>query len=75
MDAWTCALSNNSPARILEIADLAIFIDTGPELITGPTRLKADTSQKVALNRITTTAMVLCGKVMSNLMVDIQPVN
>ena len=72
---WTCGIANNSPSKLLEISDLAIFLDTGPEIITGSTRLKAGTAQKLVLNRISTTAMILAGKTISNLMVDVRPSN
>lgn len=56
-------------------ADLGVLLDTGPEVLTGSTRLKAGTAQKLALNRISTCAMVLSGKVVSNLMVDVKASN
>lgn len=52
-----------------------IQLDTGPELLTGSTRLKAGTATKLVLNIITTTAFVQLGKVFSNLMVDLRPTN
>ncbi|MFZ4767288.1 MAG: N-acetylmuramic acid 6-phosphate etherase [Roseimicrobium sp.] len=55
--------------------DLMLLIDTGPEVLTGSTRLKAGTATKVTLNTITTLAMVRCGKVLSNLMVDLNASN
>ena len=72
---WTCGIANNRNAPLLEIADHAIFLDTGPEILTGSTRLKAGTSQKLVLNRISTAAMVLNGKVIENLMVDVKAKN
>lgn len=72
---WTCGIANNVNSAILEEADLAILLETGPEVLTGSTRLKAGTSQKMALNRISTAAMVLSGKVISNLMVDVRAKN
>jgi N-acetylmuramic acid 6-phosphate etherase len=72
---WTCGIANNRNAPLLEIADHAIFLDTGPEVLTGSTRLKAGTSQKLTLNRISTAAMVLNGKVIENLMVDVKAKN
>jgi len=50
-------------------------MDTGPEVLTGSTRLKAGTAQKLVLNRISTIAMVLSGKVIENLMVDVKAKN
>ena len=73
--AWTCGIANNPGTPVLLESDLGIFLDTGPEVLTGSTRLKAGTAQKLALNRISTTAMVLAGKVVSNLMVDVKASN
>ena len=56
-------------------AQVAIELDNGPEVLTGSTRLKAGTSQKLVLNMISTAAMVRLGKVYGNLMVDVQPTN
>ncbi|MDR3690693.1 MAG: N-acetylmuramic acid 6-phosphate etherase [Fimbriimonas sp.] len=72
---WTCGIANNRGAPLLQIADHAILLDTGPEVLTGSTRLKAGTAQKLALNRISTVAMVLSGKVIENLMVDVKAKN
>lgn len=68
--AWTCGIANNVETPLLEDADLAVLLDTGPEVLTGSTRLKAGTAQKLVLNRITTTAFVMLGHVRSNLMVN-----
>ncbi len=72
---WTCAIANNRSAPMFAHADLEIVLDTGPEVLTGSTRLKAGTSQKLVLNRISTGAMVLSGKVIENLMVDVKAKN
>ncbi|HZH98365.1 MAG TPA: N-acetylmuramic acid 6-phosphate etherase [Fimbriimonadaceae bacterium] len=72
---WTCGIANNRDAPLLDAADLGILLATGPEVLTGSTRLKAGTAQKLALNRISTTAMVLSGKVIENLMVDVKAKN
>lgn len=61
------------PARIRP--SLVICPETGPELLTGSTRLKAGTATKLVLNIITTLAMVRLGKVVSNLMIDLNPSN
>ncbi|WP_169865171.1 hypothetical protein [Sutcliffiella halmapala] len=53
------------------VADYKINIEVGPEVITGSTRMKAGTTQKLVLNMITTTSMVKIGKVFHNLMVDV----
>lgn len=72
---WTCGIANNRGALLLEAAEHPILLDTGPEILTGSTRLKAGTSQKLALNRISTAAMVLSGKVVENLMIDVKARN
>ncbi len=55
--------------------DIFIFLPTGPEALSGSTRLKAGTATKMALNAITTGAMARAGKIYENLMVDVQPTN
>ncbi len=72
---WTAGIANNKGAPLLGAVDLGILLDTGPEVLTGSTRLKAGTAQKLALNRISTGAMVLSGKVIENLMVDVKAKN
>ena len=73
--ARTTAISCNKNAEISKHADMAIEVDTGPEVLTGSTRLKAGTAQKIVLNMISTTAMIGVGKVYQNLMVDVQATN
>lgn len=73
--AATVALACNADAEISRHADVAIEVDNGPEVLTGSTRLKAGTSQKLVLNMISTAAMVRLGKVYGNLMVDVRPTN
>lgn len=72
---WTCGIANNRNSALLVEAELAVLLDTGAEVLTGSTRLKAGTAQKLALNRISTGAMVLSGKVIENLMVDVKAKN
>lgn len=69
--AWTCGITHNPGAPLLDDGELGILLDTGPEVLTGSTRLKAGTAQKLALNRITTAAMVLAGRVAGNYMIDL----
>jgi N-acetylmuramic acid 6-phosphate etherase len=69
--AWTCGIAHNPGAPLLSDGELGILLDTGPEVLTGSTRLKAGTAQKLALNRITTAAMVLAGRVADNHMIDL----
>ncbi|GAA0489376.1 N-acetylmuramic acid 6-phosphate etherase [Salinibacillus aidingensis] len=73
--ANTVSISNNRKSKIGTLAKVAIEVVTGPEVVTGSTRLKAGTAQKLVLNMITTTAMIGIGKVYQNLMVDVQPSN
>lgn len=70
--AWTCGIANNSPSALLAAVDLGIHLATGPEILTGSTRLQAATAQKLALNRITTAAMVCSGHVLGNQMVEMR---
>jgi N-acetylmuramic acid 6-phosphate etherase len=73
--APTIAVVCNPDSPIAAAADIPIEIVTGPEILTGSTRLKAGTAQKMALNMVSTGAMVQLGKVYGNLMVDVQPTN
>ena len=68
-------LANNPGAPVLAAADHAILLDTGPELISGSTRLKAGTAQKIALNSFSSSLMVRLNKVYGNLMVDLKATN
>ncbi|HVT40999.1 MAG TPA: N-acetylmuramic acid 6-phosphate etherase [Gemmatimonadaceae bacterium] len=63
------------PAETLAAADIAIVVITGPEVLTGSTRMKAGTATKLVLNTITTGAMIRLGKTYGNLMVDLQATN
>jgi N-acetylmuramic acid 6-phosphate etherase len=69
------ALSCNKPARLSAYAEVAIEIDSGAEAIMGSTRLKAGTAQKMVLNMISTLAMLRCGHVYKNLMVNVRGFN
>lgn len=73
--AATVSIACNPRAPISAVADVAIEIDTGPEILTGSTRLKAGTAQKLVCNMLSTGAMVRTGKVYRNLMVDVRPTN
>jgi N-acetylmuramic acid 6-phosphate etherase len=73
--ALTVALVCNRESPLARDADQAIVLDTGPELISGSTRLKAGTAQKIALNTFSSALMVRLGKVYRNLMVDLRPTN
>lgn len=71
----TVALTCNKNAKMSEFADVVICIETGAEVITGSTRMKAGTAQKMVLNMLTTASMVKIGKVYKNLMIDVKPTN
>lgn len=73
--AATVSVACNLGALISAEADVAIEVDTGPEVITGSTRLKAGTAQKLVCNMLSTATMVRLGKVYTNLMVDVAPTN
>ncbi|MGE7093844.1 N-acetylmuramic acid 6-phosphate etherase [Lysinibacillus sp. NPDC048646] len=75
MGATTVSLTSNPQSMISEYADIAIEVMTGPEILTGSTRLKAATAHKQILNMITTTTMIKLGKVYKNLMVDVHASN
>lgn len=73
--AKTIALSCNQPSFINKGVDVAINVVVGPEVLTGSTRLKAGTAQKLVLNMLTTATMIRLGKVYGNLMVNVQATN
>jgi N-acetylmuramic acid 6-phosphate etherase len=69
--AYTVALTCVEQSELAGAAHDAIVLDTGAEILTGSTRMKAGTAQKIALNAISTAVMVRLGKVYDNLMVDV----
>jgi len=71
----TVAIACNKNSEIGKVAKYKIEVDNGPEVLTGSTRLKAGTSQKLICNMISTASMVGIGKVYKNLMVDLQLTN
>lgn len=73
--AKTIAIACNVQTDIGKIADISIEVDNGPEILTGSTRLKAGTAQKLICNMLSTATMVRMGKVYGNLMVDLQLTN
>lgn len=73
--ALTIGFANNPGAPVTLQAEIGITLDTGSEVISGSTRLKAGTSQKVALNSFSSALMVRLHKVYGNLMVDVKPTN
>ncbi len=72
---YTISLTCNENAVISAQANLAIALPTGPEILSGSTRLKAGTATKMVLNMLSTLSMVQLGKVYKNLMVDMKPSN
>lgn len=73
--ALTIGIVNNPQAPLAQQAEIGITLDTGPEVISGSTRLKAGTAQKIALNTFSSSVMVRLNKVHGNLMVDLKPTN
>jgi len=73
--AYTVGVANSEDTPVHRAAEAAIVLRTGPEPLTGSTRLKAGTSQKLLLNTISTAVMVRLGKVYDNLMVDVVATN
>ena len=73
--AKTVSIACNQQAKISGFAQIPIEVDCGPEVLTGSTRLKAGTAQKLILNMLSTVSMIGIGKVYQNLMVDVQATN
>jgi len=73
--AVTVAVCCVRGSTIGALADIAIEVPVGPEVVTGSTRLKAGTAQKLVLNMLSTVTMIRLGKVYGNLMVDLMPTN
>jgi N-acetylmuramic acid 6-phosphate etherase len=73
--ALTIGIANNPNAPVSAAADIGITLDTGSEVISGSTRLKAGTAQKIALNTLSSAIMVRLHKVYGNLMVDLKATN
>lgn len=73
--ALTASVSNNTGSEISKIADFAVEVDSGAEIISGSTRLKAGTTQKLVLNMISTIINIKRGKVYGNFMIDVSATN
>ncbi|MBO5479920.1 MAG: N-acetylmuramic acid 6-phosphate etherase [Clostridia bacterium] len=73
--ATTVAITSNEGSPVCGVADIAICPDTGAEVITGSTRMKAGTAQKIILNMLSTCAMVKRGYVYKNWMINLKPLN
>ena len=75
LGAKSVSITNNPDTPMGRTAKINICADTGPEVITGSTRMKAGTAQKIILNMISTAAMVKCGYVYENMMINLRPMN
>ncbi|MDN6663940.1 MAG: N-acetylmuramic acid 6-phosphate etherase [Tetragenococcus koreensis] len=73
--ATTASVACNNEAQISQHAQFPIEVEVGPEVLTGSTRLKSGTAQKLVLNMLSTASMIGIGKVYKNLMVDVRPTN
>ena len=73
--AVTACITTAASSPLLTMVQFPILLDVGPEVITGSTRLKSGTAQKLVLNMLTTGAMIQWGKTYGNLMVDVKPSN
>jgi N-acetylmuramic acid 6-phosphate etherase len=73
--ALSVGIACNQPAALSEVAQIAILLPVGPEVLSGSTRLKSGTAQKMTLNLLSTGVMVRLGKTYGNLMVDVRPSN
>jgi N-acetylmuramic acid 6-phosphate etherase len=71
----TCCVVNNPDSPIASVSDYPIEVITGPEFITGSTRMKAGTSQKIIFDIISTTTMIRMGRVLDNKMINVQLIN
>ena len=75
MGCLTVAVACSRPAAVSQEAEISILAPVGPEVLSGSTRLKAGTAQKMILNMLSTGVMVHLGKTYGNLMVDVKPTN
>ena len=71
----TVSITSNPNSAMANIVDIAVDTVVGPEVLTGSSRLKSGTAQKLVLNMLTTASMILMGKCYQNLMVDVQASN
>jgi N-acetylmuramic acid 6-phosphate etherase len=75
LGALTIGIANNEGAPLLSEASCPVFLDTGPEPIAGSTRMNAGTAQRIALNLLSSLAMIRLGRVYAGLMVEVQAAN
>lgn len=72
---FTVAVTSNEDAKIARVAEVAIVTDTGAEVVTGSTRMKAGSAHKMVLNMISTAVMIKLGNVYENMMINLKPSN
>ncbi|MGL5949057.1 MAG: N-acetylmuramic acid 6-phosphate etherase [Aeromonas sp.] len=75
LGATVCSISCNPGSPLAQAADISMVAVVGPEIVTGSSRMKAGTAQKLILNMLSTGAMIRTGKVYGNLMVDVEATN
>lgn len=75
LGALTIGICNSADAALSDEVQIPIAVISGPEVVTGSTRMKSGTAQKMVLNMLSTGAMIRLGKTYGNLMVDVQPTN
>ena len=75
LGAASIAIACNPESPMVDLADIGIGVDLGPEVISGSTRMKAGSAQKMLLNMLSTASMIRLGKVYGNLMVDVRVTN
>lgn len=75
LGALAIGVACNRPAALSAVADISILVVVGPEVVSGSTRLKSGTAQKMVLNMLSTGVMVRLGKTYGNLMIDVRPTN
>ena len=73
--AATVGVTCNADSTLTRVADIAIVVDVGPEILAGSSRLKAGTATKLVLNMLSTAAMIRSGRTRGDLMVDLRPTN
>ena len=73
--AFTVGIANNPGTPLLDVGDVGVLLDTGPEVLAGSTRLAAGTAQKAALNALSTAVLARLGGAYDNLMVGMRPLN
>ena len=72
--AKTIGITSNPNAKLISFSDITIITKVGPEVITGSSRMKSGTAQKMVLNMLSTASMIKIGKTYSNYMIDLKPV-